>query len=53
MKKITSILLSALAFFSAGAQNQRTETILKEWEFRKGHETEAAEGWEKVSVPHD
>ena len=53
MKKITSILLSALAFFSAAAQNQRTETILKEWEFRKGHETEATEGWEKVSVPHD
>ena len=38
---------------AAYAQNQRSETILKEWEFRKGHEIQAAEGWEKVSVPHD
>lgn len=44
-----------LSFAAAGAfaQAQRTETILKDWEFRKGHETRAAEGWEKVSVPHD
>ena len=53
MKKITFALLLAVASISAVAQNQRTETILKEWEFRKGHETEATEGWEKVSVPHD
>ena len=53
MKKIITIL-TALAFaVTASAQNQRTETILKEWEFRKGHDTEASEGWEKVSVPHD
>lgn len=38
---------------SAFAQNQRSETLLKEWEFRKGHDIEAAEGWEKVNVPHD
>ena len=38
---------------TAVAQSQRSETILKEWEFRHGHETEAVEGWEKVSVPHD
>lgn len=37
----------------AFAQGQRSETILKEWEFRKGHDIEATEGWEKVSVPHD
>ena len=53
MKKVTFALLLTLASISAAAQNQRTETILKEWEFRKGHETEATEGWEKVSVPHD
>ena len=35
------------------AQAQRSETILKEWEFRKGHDIEATEGWEAVSVPHD
>lgn len=38
---------------SAFAQDHRSETILKEWEFRKGHDIESAEGWEKVSVPHD
>ena len=38
---------------TAMAQTQRSETILKEWEFRHGHETEAVDGWEKVSVPHD
>ena len=38
---------------AAFAQTVRTETILKEWEFRKGHDIEAAEGWETVSVPHD
>ena len=37
----------------AFAQSQRSETILKEWEFRKGHDIEATEGWEAVSVPHD
>ena len=39
--------------FMTMAQGKRNETILKEWEFRKGHDIEAAEGWEKVSVPHD
>ncbi len=41
-----------LALGAAG-QNVRTETLLKEWEFRHGHDMEASEGWEKVSVPHD
>ncbi len=50
-----AIITLLLSFAAAGvfAQAQRTETILKDWEFRKGHETRAAEGWEKVSVPHD
>lgn len=38
---------------SAAGQNVRTETLLKEWEFRHGHDIDAVEGWEKVSVPHD
>ena len=38
---------------AAAGQSVRTETLLKEWEFRKGHDINAAEGWEKVSVPHD
>ena len=46
--------LSLLAVASATfAQSQRSETSLKEWEFRKGHDIEAKEGWEAVSVPHD
>ena len=35
------------------ADAQRSETILKDWEFRHDHETTAATGWETVSVPHD
>ncbi len=53
MKKTILTLILSLAAVCAFAQNRRSETILKEWEFRKGHDIEAAEGWEKVSVPHD
>ena len=53
MKKILTTLAVIALAATAFAQNRRSETILKEWEFRKGHETEATEGWEKVSVPHD
>ena len=53
MKKILTILAALALGATAFSQNRRTETILKEWEFRKGHETEATDGWEKVSVPHD
>ena len=51
-KTIITLLLMAVAS-GAFAQNRRSETVLKEWEFRKGHDIEATEGWEKVSVPHD
>ena len=53
MRRTIITLLLSFAAAGAFAQAQRTETILKDWEFRKGHETSAAEGWEKVSVPHD
>jgi len=53
MKKTIITLLLSAAAISAFAQSQRSETILKEWEFRKGHDIEATEGWEAVSVPHD
>ena len=53
MKKTIITLLLSAAAISAFAQSQRSETILKEWEFRKGHDIEATEGWETVSVPHD
>ena len=53
MNKILTALLTMMITASAFAQDHRSETILKEWEFRKGHDIESAEGWEKVSVPHD
>ncbi len=53
MKRTTSIITALLLAATAFAQPQRTETILKEWDFRHGHEITATEGWEAVSVPHD
>ena len=53
MRTIILIIAAALSTASAFAQAGRSETILKEWEFRKGHDIEAKEGWEAVSVPHD
>ncbi len=53
MKLIITLLAALTLTTGIFAQNHRTETILKEWEFRKGHDIDAAEGWEKVSVPHD
>ncbi|MBQ2113136.1 MAG: DUF4982 domain-containing protein [Bacteroidales bacterium] len=53
MKKIIITLLLSVSVIGAFAQSQRTETLLKEWEFRKGHDIEATEGWEAVCIPHD
>lgn len=33
--------------------NVRSELLLTEWEFRRGHDIAATDGWEKVTVPHD
>ena len=44
---------SALAQPTLVTQSQRSETILKEWDFRKGHDIEAKDGWQAVKVPHD
>lgn len=53
MKRIFTIIAALMIAAAASAQVKRTETILKDWEFRKGHDIESAEGWEKVTVPHD
>ena len=53
MKRLFAIIAGLALAATALAQNQRTETLLKEWEFRKGHDIESTEGWEAVSVPHD
>ena len=53
MKRFVFFLAAVITSATAFAQGQRTETILKEWEFRRDHNVEAAEGWKEVSVPHD
>ena len=53
MKRIIITLLFLAAAASTFAQSQRTETLLKDWEFRKDHNIEATDGWNTVSIPHD
>ena len=53
MKNILTTLAAIIIAATSFAQNQRTETLLKEWEFRHDHEINATDGWEAVSVPHD
>ncbi len=53
MKKILPLLTAGLLAVSGMAAQPRSETILKEWDFRKDHEMGAAEGWEHVRIPHD
>ena len=49
MIKRIIFVLSAISL-SIGAQAQRSETLLRDWEFHKGEE---AASWQKVTVPHD
>ena len=53
MKHILTMLTILAVTLTSYGQSQRSESILKDWEFRKGHDIEATEGWERVSVPHD
>ena len=53
MKHILTFLAILAMTVTSFAQSQRSESILKDWEFRKGHDIEATEGWERVSIPHD
>ena len=53
MKHILTMLTILAVTLTSYAQSQRSESILKDWEFRKGHDIEATEGWERVSIPHD
>lgn len=53
-RKLAAIAAALICICShASGQETRHETILKEWDFRHGHDIEAADGWEKVNVPHD
>lgn len=46
-------LLALCCAVSLTAQTIRTDRLLKEWEFRRDHDTQAVEGWQTVRVPHD
>ena len=45
MKRLLLTLSLIAAASGAFAQAQRYGYILKDWEFRKGHDIEATEGW--------
>ena len=47
------MLLSFCTVLNIQAQGVRSESLLREWEFRNDHDTAALQGWEKVTVPHD
>ena len=53
MKRLIAIVIASAFAIAAHAQDQRSENVLKDWEFRKGHDIEATTGWEAVKVPHD
>ena len=53
MKKLTFALLAMLLPAIAFAQGVTQETLIKDWKFRFGHDYEAIQGWEEVTVPHD
>ncbi len=45
-------LVGFVSIFRLGGQ-PRSEKVLKDWEFRHGHDVESVSGWEKVAIPHD
>lgn len=53
MKRTFLTACALLATLLLSAQTQRTEQLLKEWNFRRDHNLTAAEGWQAVTVPHD
>ena len=53
MKRFLLTACALVATLSLSAQTERTEQLLKEWEFRRDHAVEATQGWQTVRVPHD
>ena len=48
--------LAAMMFMAVSVyaqQSSRSETILKDWKFRRDHSYWSYQGWENVTVPHD
>lgn len=48
-----SLLFTLYGGLPLQAQELRSEQELKTWEFRPGHDCDAAQGWRQVSIPHD
>ncbi len=53
MKRLIITVLAVSIAFALAAQNMRSEKVLTEWEFRKDHDTERSDGWQRVEIPHD
>ena len=53
MKSLTLSLLALLLPAMLFAQGETQDTIIKDWKFRFGHDSEAVQGWQDVTVPHD
>ncbi len=51
MKRLVFSILAIACTTIAVAQHR--ETLLKEWEFRRDHDTSASDGWQSVTIPHD
>ncbi len=51
MKRLVFSILAIACATIAVAQHR--ETLLKEWEFRRDHNTSASDGWQSVTIPHD
>ena len=51
--RLITFLATALLSVTVSAQSERTETVLKEWEFCRTHSLDDATRWQKVEVPHD
>lgn len=47
------LLFALCTVLSLQAQAPRSERELKTWEFRLGHDCDAAEDWQTVTIPHD
>ncbi len=52
MKKTLLLITIIFAILPVFGQ-ERNETILSDWQFRRDHNIEATDGWTAVSVPHD
>ena len=53
MKRLAFILMALIMPVMLFAQGETQDSVLKDWKFRFGHDAEAVQGWQDVTVPHD